>query len=77
MHLGKGIDHGGGDKTAHILKQQIEKEHPCPQHENYKIISSGFRNNTKKRKLSEALLINTLRPSLNNQKKPISLKFFG
>ena len=55
MHLGKGIDHGGGDKTAHILKQQIEKEHPCPQHENYKIISSGFRNNTKKRKLSEAL----------------------
>ena len=57
------IDHSGRDKNPHILKHQIEKEHPCPQYENFKIISSGFRNNTKKKKLSKALWINTLRPS--------------
>ena len=51
----------GRDKNSHILKHQIEKEHPCPQYENFTVISSGFRNNTKKRKLSEALWINTLR----------------
>ena len=56
------IDHSGRDKNSHILKHQIEKGHPCPQYENFKI-SSGFRNNTKKKKLSKALWINTLRPS--------------
>ena len=63
------LDHSGRDKNSHILKHQIGKEHPCPQYENIKIISSGFRNNTKKRKLSEALWISTLRPSLNKQEK--------
>ena len=49
------LDHSGRDKSSHILKDQIEKEHPCPQYDNLKIISSGFRNNIKKRKLSEVL----------------------
>ena len=38
------IDHSGNDKNAHVLKHQIEKEHPCPQYDSFKIIS---RNNTK------------------------------
>ena len=61
------IDNSGRDKNSYILKHQIEKQHPCPQYEIFKnkIFGSGFRNNTKKRKLSEALWINTLRPSLN------------
>ena len=71
------LDHSGGDKNSHILKQQIEREHPCPQYENFKVISSGFRNNTKERKLSEVLWINTHRPSLNKQEKTISLKLFN
>ena len=68
------IDHNGRDKNSHILKHQIEKDHPCSQHKNFKIISSGFRNNTKERKLSEALWINTLRPSSYKQEKSIPLK---
>ena len=71
------LDHSGGDKNSHILKQQIEREHPCPQYENFKVISSGFRNNTKERQLSEVLWINTHRPSLNKQEKTISLKLFN
>ena len=72
----KGRDHSGRDKNSHISKHQVEKEHPCPQYKDFKVISSGFRNNTKKRKLSEALWINTLRPSLNKQEKCIPLKLF-
>ena len=71
------LDHSGRDTNSHILKHQIEKEHPYPQYENFKVISSGFRNNTKKRKLSEALWINALRPSLNKQEKSIPLKLFN
>ena len=51
----KVLDHSGRYKNSRILKHQIEKKHPCPQYEYFKVISSGFHNNTKKRKLSEAL----------------------
>ena len=71
------LDHSGRDKNSHILKHQIEKKHACPQYENFKVISSEFHNNTKKRKLSEALWINTLRLSLNKQEKSIPLKLFN
>ena len=37
------IDHSGRDKSSHTLKNQIEKEHSCPQYKNFKIISSGYR----------------------------------
>ena len=42
------FDHSGRDKNSNILKHQIEKEYPCPQYENFQVISSGFHNNTKK-----------------------------
>ena len=71
------LDHSGRDKNSHILKHQIEKGHPCPQYENFKVISSGFCNNTKKRKVSVALWINALRPSLDKQEKFIPLKLFN
>ena len=58
----KVIDHSGRDKNSHILKHQIKKEHVCLQYEIFKVISSGSLNNTKKRKLSEVLWINTPRP---------------
>ena len=71
------LDHSGRDKNSHILKYQIEKQHPCLQYKNFKVISSGFGNNPKKRKLSEVLWINTLRPSLNKQEKSIPFKVFN
>ena len=71
------LDHSGRDKNSHILKHQIGKEHRFPQYENFKVISSGFCNNTKKRKLPSALWINSLIPSLNKQEKAIPLKLFS
>ena len=71
------LHHSARDKNSPILKHQIEKENPRPQYKNFEVISSGFYNNTKKRKLSEALWINTLRPSLNKQEKSIPLKLFN
>ena len=70
------LHHSEREINSHILKHQMEKEHPCPQYKNFKVISSGFRNNTKKRKSSEALWINTASSSLNKQGKSISLKLF-
>ena len=49
------LDHSGRDKNSRILKHHIKKEHSCPQYKNFRVISSGFCNNTKKRKLSEVL----------------------
>ena len=49
------LDHSERDQNSHVIKHQTEKEHSCPQYGNFKVISSGFRNNTKKRKLSGAL----------------------
>ena len=68
-------DHSGRDKNS-TLKQQTKKHH-CSQYENFKISTSDLCNNAKKRKLSEALWINTLRPSLNKQEKSIPLKLFN
>ena len=69
------IDRSGRDKN-YILKEQIEKEQPWPRYENFKIIGNGFRNNTNKGKLSEALWVNNPRLSLIKQYKSIPLKFF-
>ena len=38
------LDHSGRYKNSRILKHQIEKKHPCPQYEYFKVISSGFHN---------------------------------
>ena len=69
------LHHSEREINSHILKHQMEKEHPCPQYKNFKVISSGFPNNTKKRRLSEALWINTLSSSLS--KGSLSLKLFN
>ena len=38
---------------------------------------NGFKNNSFKRKISEALLIKEINPSVNVQEKSIELKFFN
>ena len=55
----------------------MEKEHQCLQNKDFVIISSGCRNNTVKRKISEALWIKDLRATLNRQEKSIKLKLFN
>ena len=69
------IDHNGRDQKSHIYKRSSEKLHF---HTNsFKIIGNGFKNNTFKRKVSEALLIKQIKPSRNVQEKSIKLKLFN
>ena len=46
------MDHNGRDINSHLLKHHMEKEHRCLQTKDSVILSSGFRNNTVKRKIS-------------------------
>ena len=61
------IDHGGRDQKSHLLKQAVVNNHQNSSYVDFKIIKSGFRNNTFKRRVAEALLIKELRPTLNVQ----------
>ena len=54
------IDHAGRDS-----KSFVETGHRSPDINDFKIISSNFGKNVFKRKTTEALLINQLKPTLN------------
>ena len=71
------MDHNGRDVNFHLLKHRMEKEHHYLQNKDFVLLSSGFRNNTVKRKISETLWIKDLRPTLNRQEKSIELKLFN
>ena len=70
------IDLTGSDTNSHLLKHSIECGHKPLEAVDYKIIGAGYRNNTMKRKLSEALFIKELKPTLNKQEKSLLLKLF-
>ena len=70
------MDHNGKGINSHLLKHHIEKELQCLQNKDFVIISSGFWNNTVKRKISKVLWIRDLRPTLNRQERSIELKLF-
>ena len=71
------MDRNGRDVNFHLLKHHMVKEHECLRNKDSVILSSGFRNNTVKRKVFEALWIKDLRPTLNRQQKSIELKLFN
>ena len=71
------IDHNSRDQKSHIFRHSSGK---CRQHfhtNSFKIIGNGFKNNSFKRKVSKALLIKQIKPSLNVQEKSIELKLFN
>ena len=51
--------------------------HPNTSKTDFKIISSGFKNNCCRRKIAEAILIKQIKPSLNVQEKSYELKLFN
>ena len=70
------VDHTDRDANSHLLKHSIESGHKPLEAIGYKIIATGYRKNTMKRKLSEALFIKELKPTLNKQEKSVPLKLF-
>ena len=71
------VDHTGTDTNTHLLKHSIESGHKPLEAVDYKITGTGYRNNTMQRKLSEALFIKELKPTLNKQEKSLPLKLFN
>ena len=67
-------DYGEWDTKSHVVKHISEKEHVEVTQEDFKIISSHFKNNRLKRKIAEALLMKQKRPSLNVQGQWVELK---
>ena len=70
-------DNGGRDQKSYLFRHAVVNEHRNANHDDFKIIESGFRNNTFKRKVTEALLIKELRPTLSIQEKSVEMKLFN
>ena len=65
------------DAKSHLGKHAIRKCHKCSKIEDFNVISKGYRNTTFKRKVSESLLINDVRSTLNTHQKFVPLKLFN
>ena len=64
------MDHNKRDKNFHLLKHSREKNHQLVWENNFKVLGNNYRSNCK-RKISEALFIKQLKPSLNVKEKSI------
>ena len=71
------MDHGGRDQKSHLFRHAVVNNHLHASYDDFKIIGSGFRNNTFKRKVAEALSMKELRLTLNVQQKSAVLKLFN
>ena len=70
-------DHSGRDRNSHLVKHCIESGHEPITDKDFKIIGRGFRSNSRKRKIAEALLIKRNHPTLNTQEKSVPIKLFS
>ena len=71
------VVHTGRDANSHLLKHSIESGHKLLEAVYYEIIGMGYRKNTMKKRLSAALFIKELNPTLNKQEKSVPLKLFN
>ena len=71
------LEHTGRDINSHLLEHSIKSGHKLLEAVKNKITDTGNRNNTMKRKLSEALFIEELKPTLNKQERSLPLKLFN
>ena len=67
------MDHNKHDKNSHLLKHSREKNHQHVWENNFKVLGNNYCSNFK-RKISEALFIKQLKPSLNVKEKSIQLQ---
>ena len=70
------IDHAERGSKSFIYKHCRETGHRSPDITGFRIIGSSFCKNKFKCKISEALLIKHLKPTINKQEKSIELKLF-
>ena len=60
-----------------MLKHSLENNHTKDSFEDFGTLRNGYTNSKFKRKMSEALFIKELRPSLNNQETSVPLLLYN
>ena len=70
-------DHNGRDQHSYLVKHVIENNHLPVVKGDFTILDGGYRNNTRKGKIVEALMIKVIRPCLNVKEKSEELKLFS
>ena len=70
-------EHGGKDNKSHVLKHTCESGHKAVSINDFKVLKKGFKNHKMKRKISEALLIKKIKPTLNKQENSFPLILFN
>ena len=71
------LDYAGNDQNSRLFKRSIENKHPVLDINNYKIIEKRYKNNARKQKIAEALLIKEMKAALNKQDNSVELKLFN
>ena len=66
-------NHNGRDTSSHIFKHCVAADHQFVSCDDLRIVGRNYRNNKRKRKITEALLIKNLKPLLNMQEKSVAL----
>ena len=69
--------HNGRNHSSHLVKHAGETGHLPIDTADFEVIGSGYRNNTRRRKIAEALLVKKLKPTLNIQEKSVPWKHFN
>ena len=79
MNAEKGYErvknHNGRNHLSYLVNHPRETGYLPVDTANFKIIGSGYRNNARRRKIAEALLVK--KPTLNIQEKSVPLKLFN
>ena len=70
-------DYNGRDTSSLIFKHCVAADHQFVSCDDLRIVGRNYRNNKRKRKITEALLIKNLKPLLNMQEKSVALKLFN
>ena len=74
---GRIIDPNGTDRKLHLFRHSVEHNHKNVERQDLKILGKGYRNNTMKQKISEALYCREFKSTLKVQEKSIDLKLFN
>ena len=67
-------DHNSRVLNSHLLKHLVERRHDLVLKNDFRIIRKDYRNNTRRRKIAEALFIKKMKPSLDIQEKSVKLE---
>ena len=70
------MDHNKRDKNSHLLQHFCKRNHPHVWENDFKVLGYNYHSNFK-RKISEALFIMQLKPSLSVKEKSIQLQVYN